>query len=163
MPWYLMTHWSMGNIIDISPNSERYEDWSVLLPGISCVSYIRHFTLLLASMMRVAVPLLFLKEPSLIPVALPVIIDCTNTNPWSVHHILLIAQWSSIGNKKFRIVNYISRLLSGLRLVGIVEWCYFVIYKTNRNKHRPLWWPSEEFYKILGSQWSYLHYILNRD
>lgn len=66
----------MSNIIDIPPNSERYGDCSVSLPG----AYMREFILLLASMMQATVPLLYLKEPSLIPVALPVIIACATAN-----------------------------------------------------------------------------------
>ena len=41
----------------------------------------RDFLLLLASMIQTAVSLLFLKDPSLILVAVPVLIACETANP----------------------------------------------------------------------------------
>ena len=61
----------------------------------------RELLLLLASMIQVTVPLLFVKEPSLIPVAIPVLIACATTNLRSGDHSLSITQWSSLGNKCF--------------------------------------------------------------
>ena len=42
-------------------------------------------------MIQATVPLLFLKEPSLILIAVPVMIACATANPWSVDNILPIA------------------------------------------------------------------------
>ena len=51
MPWHLMIHWSMSDIIGVPPNSERYGDLFILLPGVSCTASMRQFVSLLASMM----------------------------------------------------------------------------------------------------------------
>ena len=71
----------MSTIIDIPPKSMRYGDLYFLLSGVSCSAYMREFISLLASMMQAVVYLLFLKELSLFPVELQVIIACVTANP----------------------------------------------------------------------------------
>ena len=156
-----MTHWITTSIIDMSCSFDRYGDWSIWLPGLLCTEYIIDCIVLSASSIHDGMSLCCLKDPSLMPVLLPDVIIFSTVVPWSMDHILLISQWSSISNYvvascKLLINTFV---LSGIE--GMIHEYNSIVCKTSYNTHLLHWCFQEEYNKVMGLQQSFLHYVLN--